>query len=775
MVDLMNGLQQHIRRFRLRHINRSWTGVALVAVLLVGGGWLVRYGLVRAAGTATLSLSPASSSVTIGSNTTFDVIVNVTGGATNAIQLDLDYPTGLFDTGSVSCGTDFPTQASPSVGSGIISIGCGVTGSGVSGVHTVAHVSLHSISAGSPGAPNVTFRVNGSSETVVVDPTGGAGGTPADILSGTTGGTYSVTGTDTTAPTATVTGPSDGSTVGGTVGLSATASDGVGVAGVTFRVDGADVGTEDTSSPYTFAWDSTSVSDGSHTIGARARDTSNNTGNATVVNVTVDNTAPNTSITSSAIGSTSSTTANFTFSSPDGTATFECRLDSGSYSACTSPKNYSSLTIGAHSFFVRAKDPVGNVDATPATENWTIVDGAAPSVPGAPSTTSPTSNPRPTWTWTASTDNVGVDHYEVQWCTDSSFTGCGGNVASTNLATYTHTADLTVNTWYFRVRALDLATNASAYTTAVTVDVQRAALAITNLVVTPSPTGAAVTWTTNFNGDSQVQYGMGVSGGAFAGTTTLADTGGGVTSHTVNLPTLVSCATFHLKALTTDVFSRAIQSTDTQFATTGCPGGATVSGAQSTAITAASGGSVAYSDADGLVGLTVPAGASASDLNYQVQRLSAAGLSPATAPDGTKAVDDRVYQFHALQNIATDVTSFTQPITVTMSYTVAAGSAYKPNTLKLYRRDTGAWQELTGCNVDTTARTVSCTTTQFSSYAMFGEQAPLAQAADAVASLLPDTGASALGWLLSLAGAGTAMAVAQRRRPQIETNDASDR
>lgn len=62
----------------------------------------------------------------------------------------------------------------------------------------------------------------------------------------------------------------------------------------------------------------------------------------------------------------------FTFSSPDVTATFECQLDGGGYTTCTSGVSYSGLADGSHTFAVRAVDPVGNVDATPATSTWTI-------------------------------------------------------------------------------------------------------------------------------------------------------------------------------------------------------------------------------------------------------------------------------------------------------------------------------------------------------------------------------------------------------------------
>jgi len=86
----------------------------------------------------------------------------------------------------------------------------------------------------------------------------------------------------------------------------------------------------------------------------------------------VDTTPPETSIASGPTGSTTSTSASFAFSSSESGSTFACKLDSGSWSSCSSPKSYTSLGVGSHTFSVRATDPAGNTDATPATRTWTV-------------------------------------------------------------------------------------------------------------------------------------------------------------------------------------------------------------------------------------------------------------------------------------------------------------------------------------------------------------------------------------------------------------------
>ncbi|MDQ4052551.1 MAG: DNRLRE domain-containing protein [Actinomycetota bacterium] len=122
-----------------------------------------------------------------------------------------------------------------------------------------------------------------------------------------------------------------------------------------------------------------SLAVGSHTFRVRAVDG----GGAidpqpAVFTWTIDQTEPETIITSGPATSTTSTSARFAFQSPETGTTFECSLDSAPYTACTSPKDYTNLTVGQHTFKVRATDAAGNVDQTPASQPWTIQAGGDP-------------------------------------------------------------------------------------------------------------------------------------------------------------------------------------------------------------------------------------------------------------------------------------------------------------------------------------------------------------------------------------------------------------
>ena len=87
-------------------------------------------------------------------------------------------------------------------------------------------------------------------------------------------------------PTATITAPANGAGVSGTVNITATASDNIGVDRVEFLLDGALLGS-DTTSPYAYAWNSTTATNGAHVLTARAIDLTGNTGTSPQVNVTV--------------------------------------------------------------------------------------------------------------------------------------------------------------------------------------------------------------------------------------------------------------------------------------------------------------------------------------------------------------------------------------------------------------------------------------------------------------------------------------------------------
>jgi poly(hydroxyalkanoate) depolymerase family esterase len=105
---------------------------------------------------------------------------------------------------------------------------------------------------------------------------------------GLTGGGGGGGGGDTSPPTVSITAPAAGATVSGSVNVTASASDNVGVTRVDVLVDGAVAGS-DTTAPYSVAVDTTRLASGSHTLTARAFDAANNAATSVPVTVTVQN------------------------------------------------------------------------------------------------------------------------------------------------------------------------------------------------------------------------------------------------------------------------------------------------------------------------------------------------------------------------------------------------------------------------------------------------------------------------------------------------------
>src|SRR5439155_18891850 len=87
---------------------------------------------------------------------------------------------------------------------------------------------------------------------------------------------------------------------------------------------------------------------------------------------TPDTTPPDTTITAAPPARSNSSTASFSFTATEAGSSFAGRLDSGAFAPCVSPRSYSALGFGSHSFQVRATDAAGNTDPTPASYTWTV-------------------------------------------------------------------------------------------------------------------------------------------------------------------------------------------------------------------------------------------------------------------------------------------------------------------------------------------------------------------------------------------------------------------
>src|SRR5207248_1768641 len=77
---------------------------------------------------------------------------------------------------------------------------------------------------------------------------------------------------DKTPPTVSITSPAGGATVSATISVTASASDNVAVVGFPTRLSCDLLGAEDTGGPYSVSWNTTTASNGAHSLTAIARD-----------------------------------------------------------------------------------------------------------------------------------------------------------------------------------------------------------------------------------------------------------------------------------------------------------------------------------------------------------------------------------------------------------------------------------------------------------------------------------------------------------------------
>lgn len=242
-------------------------------------------------------------------------------------------------------------------------------------------------------------------------------------------------------------------------------------------------------------------------------------------------------------------------------------------------------------------------------------------------------------------------------------------------------------------------------------------LSLSGIQATPSATSTLVSWTSSDPSTSQVEFGPSIN---YSSSSAISDTSSMVTSHSVVLSNLVSCATYNYRVRSSSG-SATTTSSNLTFTTDSCTGSAssTASVATTASTTATSTLTIAS------ITLSIPSAFSTTTqatTTFQAVKLEAtAFFASSSIPAGTKSASMDVFHLNALTDATTSITSFTAPITVTLSYSPSQLAGINEATLKIYRFDAGSWSALSPCTRDPNAHTVTCTTTHFSDFALFGE------------------------------------------------------
>ena len=241
-----------------------------------GGTWLSASGGGTTPGNVTVSIK--TTGLTAG---TYNGIVSVAAsGAGNtpqsvAVTLIVANPPNLTISPSslafsYTIGDMVPASQAISVGSSGTALSYTVATSGGTWLSaTGAGMTPGSVNASvNPG----TLAAGSYTGTVTITGTGSSNGPQTVAVSLTVSAAP-----DTTPPSVSITSPAAYAVLAGVIELSAVTSDDVGVVGVSYQVDGKQVGTEIGTAPYKVAWDTSGVSNGIHVIIATARDAAGNT------------------------------------------------------------------------------------------------------------------------------------------------------------------------------------------------------------------------------------------------------------------------------------------------------------------------------------------------------------------------------------------------------------------------------------------------------------------------------------------------------------------
>jgi hypothetical protein len=327
-----------------------------------------------------------------------------------------------------------------------------------------------------------------------------------DVAGNNTTSTGVVVLVDNLAPTINLTAPAAG-TIAGIVDINADANDNNGVVGVQFLLNGNNLGSEDQVAPYSFSWNTNTVTDGSYTLTAKARDAAGNitTSAGVIVNILnhpPDSEFPTISITSPVTGEVVGT-VNITADANDNVAVagvqFLLNGNNLGTEDAVAPYSFSWNTMnianGTYTLTAKARDAANNITTStdvvvtvnnpPDTEFPTvsIIEPGAGTISGIVNLVA------------SANDNVGI--IGVQFLLDGNNLGAEDLIFPYSFSWNTSTVGNGIHTISARTRdAAGNVTTSAGVDFTINNDVQAPTVNIT------SPTGGTVLGTNNITADA---------------------------------------------------------------------------------------------------------------------------------------------------------------------------------------------------------------------------------------------------------------------------------
>lgn len=276
---------------------------------------------------------------------------------------------------------------------------------------------------------------------------------------------------------------------------------------------------------------------------------------------------------------------------------------------------------------------------------------------------------------------------------------------------------LSSGNYYWRVKAIDNSDAESSYATAnsgsIAFIVNTNTPGLSDITATTTTTSATVTWTTDEQTSSLIEYGLVPTYGF---TTAETDTSPRVTSHSVSIPELKLCARYFYRVKSKNNAGTETSSSQQTFTTTGCVASAIERGSEAT-VEENAGGTVELTNDTSRATLSIPANFSDDSASFQLNKIENNNLPP--APSEKTVAGNNVYDLIAVKSDNTQISSFNQPITFSIIYGNDLEASYREDTLNVYTYSGGAWEQVS-CSHTMGTNTFTCTLQHFSMYVLFG-------------------------------------------------------
>lgn len=232
---------------------------------------------------------------------------------------------------------------------------------------------------------------------------------------------------------------------------------------------------------------------------------------------------------------------------------------------------------------------------------------------------------------------------------------------------------------------------------------------------------ATISWTTSIEGTSVVEYGptSDFKGEISAGAAKTTD-------HSIEITGLTSCAGYWFKVLSYDDNSNLAESQEGEFKTIGCKGESSIISYEASRATSLAGTTVTIANSGRSIEVIAPPNMKSGldAVAIEAIKLEKELVRNEISVPVAKQWIGNAYSLKAFEDERTEINdSFDAPVEVTINYTNEDVVGIDISTLTIYHYEDGSgWRALSNCSVNQSDKTVTCETTSFSIFGLFGSE-----------------------------------------------------